>query len=205
MSTDGLNNTRQRLMIAAIGPNGEIISYPLNMDCVKLGIVEEYNSATSLLKWHSAWDPDAVTVESFVYLSNEGQLAGLKCAYISGDMIVAYRKPKAGQQMDQTSLIYSDWIVFSGGGGDASCAIGTTLYASRIVITEDCTNPEANNVDHIILEGDKLIVAPAYGGSNTVDLKTILKAEIIPLKLCDADGSGTRIIQALAIPEYTGP
>lgn len=201
MGTLTVHNSRIPGMFAAIGPAGEIISYPLNADCVMLGRAIAYDKDTSKLKWRSAWSGAAPEIESLVYLSNEGSLAGKKCSYVEGDLIVAYRAPRVGEAATSpNSMVFSDWVVFSGGGGDASCAPGTTLYASKIVLTADCDDPEGEGVERIELDGDKIAIAKPQG-SATVDLKQILKSKIVELKLCSLEGEGTRIVKVLGIEE----
>lgn len=196
-----VHNSRIPGMFAAIGPAGEIISYPLNADCVMLGRTISYDKDTSKLKWRSAWSGAAPEIESLVYLSNEGSLAGKKCSYVEGDLIVAYRSPRTGEAASSpNSMVFSDWVVFSGGGGDASCAPGTTLYASKIVLTADCEDPEGDGVERIELDGEKIAIAKPQG-SATVDLKQILQSKIVELRLCSLEGEGSRIVKVLGVED----
>ena len=196
-----VHNSRIPGMFAAIGPAGEIISYPLNADCVMLGRTVSYDKDTSRLRWRSAWSGTAPEIESLVYLSNEGSLAGKKCSYVEGDLIVAYRSPRVGEGASSpNSMVFSDWVVFSGGGGDASCAPGTTLYASKIVLTTDCEDPEGDGVERIELDGEKIAIAKPQG-SATVDLKQILQSKIVELRLCSLEGEGSRIVKVLGVED----
>ena len=180
------HNTRVRGMFAAMGPDGQMVTYPLNADYVMLGKIISYDSVASKAVWTPAWEDVPTDIyESLVYMSNEGILAETKCKYVADDLIIAYRSPKPGTYAGDPSLIVSDWLIFMGGAGDVECSPGVTLYSSKIIITADCEDPEA--AEHIILTADKLIQSGSAAEENPVDLKSILRMQRIPIKLCTQD------------------
>lgn len=198
----GLSNTRIPGMFAAVGPGGEIISQPLNADCVMLAKVVSYSTTSSVLTWKSAWSDQAPTYTAKVYMSHRTEPAGEKCKLQPGDMTVVYRAPNIGQVAGQDSVAFTDWFCFVGGQGDASCAPGVTLFASKIILTKHCDDPLNN--DYVAIDGDGIMVAKDTQSYQT-NFKDILKAETTELKLCNMESGGALrtvkvLVQPMAIP-----
>lgn len=199
----GLSNTRIKGAYAAVGPNGEIISQPLNADCVMLAKVISYNKDTSLLTWRSAWSPDAPTYVAKVFMSHQTVLAGSQCKLEADDMTVVYRAPMAGQVAGVNSVAFTDWYCFVGGQGDAECAPGVTLYASKIILTSHCEDPLNN--DYVAIDGDGIMVAKGTQTHQT-NFKDVLKAEVVELQLCNLESGGAiRTVKVLAQPNPIPP
>ncbi len=192
------SNTRVKGMFAAMGPDGQLVTYPLNADYVMLGKVISYDSDSSECTWTPAWEDVLTdTYITLVRMSNENVLAGTKCKYQAGDMIVAYRAPLPGTYANSNSLVFSDWMIFMGGAGDVECSPGVTLYSSKIIITEDCEDPE--NAEHIILTADKLIQSGSPAEENPVDLKSILRMKRIPITLCTQDSTQQVTVEVVGL------
>jgi hypothetical protein len=198
----GLSNTRIPGMFAAVGPNGEIISQPLNADCVMLAKVVDYVSATSVLTWKSAWSDQAPEYTAKVYMSHRTEDAGEQCKLRVGDMTVVYRAPRSGQVAGPDSVAFTDWYCFVGGQGDASCSPGVTLFASKIILTKHCDDPLNN--DYVAIDGDGIMVAKDTQTQQTT-FKDILKAETTELQLCNLESGGAVrtvkvLVQPMAVP-----
>jgi hypothetical protein len=183
-------DTRIKGMYGAVGPNGEIISHPLNTDCVMLAKVIHYDKVTSQLKWRSAWAPDAPENLAYVYMSHRTEAAGDRCKFLENDMTLVYRTPKPGQVAGVESVTFSDWICFTGGAGDAECAPGVTLYASKIVLTDNCDRPDEH--PRVEIDSEKILYQlPSLVG--TLSFKDVLTAKVQMLNLCNFETGGATV------------
>lgn len=199
----GHSNTRIKGAYAAVGPAGEIISQPLNADCVMLARVVTYNKVTSTLEWRSAWSPDSPMYTAKVFMSHKTILAEGQCKLEPNDLTVVYRAPMQGQVAGADSVAFTDWYCFVGGQGDAECAPGVTLYASKIVLTSHCEDPLNN--DYVAIDGDGIMVAKNTQTHQTT-FKDILKAEVAELRLCNLESGGAiRTVKVLVQPEPIPP
>lgn len=177
-------------MLVSISPEGTIVNTPLNTDCVMLARTVSYDPATHTLTWRSAWSPTAPEYTATVYMSNKMTPAGENCKLIAGDLTVVYRAPKPGQEAGADSVVFSDWVVFIGGAGDAECSPGVTLYASKVVLTDNCDDPYQH--PRVEIDADKIFVTQP-SGEGTLSFKDVLFAKVQWLHLCNFDTGGATV------------
>jgi hypothetical protein len=178
--------------LVSISPEGSIVNTPLNTDCVMLARVVSYDQNTHTLRWRSAWSPTAPEFDAFVYMSNKFTPAGDNCKLITGDLTVVYRAPMPGKQADSSSVVFSDWVVFIGGAGDAECSPGVTLYASKIILTDNCEDPFLH--PRVEIDAEKIFVAqPSDEGQ--LSFKDVLFSKVQYLQLCNFDPNDTGTVE----------